>query len=102
MGGGCLRTLWHPRGKTHICLLAHGVSLAPGTGLVTEKSTQLIDTSFVCLFVCLFRATPRAYGGFQAKGQISAAAAGLHLRHSNAGSEPHLHLTPQLMARLDP
>ena len=29
------------------------------------------------LFFCLFRATPAAYGSFQAKGQIGAAAAGL-------------------------
>ena len=41
-------------------------------------------------FSFLFRAAPVAYGSSQARGQIRAAAAGLHHRHSNAGSEPHL------------
>ena len=36
-----------------------------------------------------------AHGGSQARGQIRAAAAGLHHRHSNAGSEPCLQCTPQ-------
>ena len=39
---------------------------------------------------CLFRTTPLAYGGSQARGQIGGAAAGLHHSHSNARSEPHL------------
>ena len=43
-----------------------------------------------------------AYGGSQARGLIGAVAAGLRQRHSNAGSEPHLQPTPQLMARPDP
>ena len=38
----------------------------------------------------LFRATPAAYGGFQAKGQIRAVAAGLHCSHSNTRSKPSL------------
>ena len=38
----------------------------------------------------LFRAESVAYGGSQARGQIGAVAAGLHHRHSNARSEPHL------------
>ena len=37
-----------------------------------------------------FRAAPTAYGGSQARGQIRAAAAGLHHSHSNSGSELHL------------
>ena len=40
-----------------------------------------------------------AYGGFQARGQIGAIAASLGQSHSNAGSEPRLQSTPQLMAR---
>ena len=36
---------------------------------------------FVCLFL-LFRATPVAYGGSQARGRIGATAAGLHHSHS--------------------
>ena len=52
---------------------------------------------FIYLFVCLFRATPTAYGGSQARGQIGAVTAGLCHSHSNTGSEPHLWPTPQLM-----
>ena len=57
---------------------------------------------FIYLFVCLFRATPVAYGGFQARDRIRAIAAGLHCSHSNARSEPHLQPTPPLMAMPDP
>ena len=60
---------------------------------------------FVCLFVCLFafsRTAPTAYGGSQARDRIGAIAAGLRQSHSNAGSEPRLRPTPQLMATLDP
>ena len=42
----------------------------------------------------VFRATPVAYGGFQARGLIGAVAAGLHQCQSNARSEPHLQPTP--------
>ena len=44
---------------------------------------------FICLF-CLFRATPMAYGGSQARGLIGAVAIGLHHSHSDIGSEPCL------------
>ena len=44
-------------------------------------------------------ATPAAYGGSQARGQIEAVATGLCQSHSNAGSEPHLQPTPQLTQR---
>ena len=54
------------------------------------------------MLALLFRAAPVAYGSFQARGQIGASAAGLHHRHSNAGSEPCLRPTPQLTAMLDP
>ena len=45
-----------------------------------------------------------AYGSFQARGGIGAAAASLHQshRHSNARSEQRLPPTPQLTAMLDP
>ena len=33
------------------------------------------------IYICLFRAVPTAYGGSQARGPISAAAAGLHTSH---------------------
>ena len=40
--------------------------------------------------VVLFRVTPVAYGGSQARGRIGVVAAGLRHSHSNARSEPHL------------
>ena len=46
---------------------------------------------------CLFRATPAAYGGSQARGLIRAVATSLRHSHSNARSEPHLQPTPQLI-----
>ena len=49
-------------------------------------------------FICLFRATAMAHGGSQARSQIGAVAANLWHSHSNAGSEPCLPPTPQLMA----
>ena len=45
------------------------------------------------------RAAPEAYGGSQARGQIGAAAAGLHHSHSNIRSKPCRRPTLQLMAR---
>ena len=55
----------------------------------------------IYLFIfCLFRATPTAYGGSQARGLIGAVATGLH--YSNTGSELYLQHTPQLMAMPDP
>ena len=54
-------------------------------------------------FFPLFRATPVAYGGSQAKDRIQAAAAGLQYHsHRHTGSEPHLEPTQQLTAMPDP
>ena len=53
-------------------------------------------------FFCLFRVTPAAYGGSQARGWIGATAASLHHSHSNEGSEPCLWPTPPLTAMPDP
>ena len=44
---------------------------------------------FIFIF-CLFRASPMAHGGFQARSQIGAVAAGLHHSHSKARSKLHL------------
>ena len=57
-----------------------------------------------CLFVCFVfsMATPAAHGDSQDRGPIRAVATGLRHSHSNVGSEPHLRLTPQLTATLDP
>ena len=57
---------------------------------------------FIYLFILLFRAAHMVHGGSQARGLIGATAASLCNSHSNAGSEPCLQPTPQLMATLDP
>ena len=57
---------------------------------------------FFFFFFLLFRAASTTYGGSQARGPIGATAAHLCHSHSTAGSEPHLHPTPQLMAMPDP
>ena len=51
-------------------------------------------------FFFLFMAAPVAYGSSRARGQIGAAAAGLHHSHSNTGSELHLGPMLQLVATL--
>ena len=65
---------------------------------------NLIVRFFFLFFVFLpfSRAALVAYGGSQARGRIGPVAAGLHQSLSNAGSEPRLRPTPQLMAKLDP
>ena len=50
------------------------------------------------LFFGVLSATHMAYGSFQAKGSVGAAAAGLYHSHSSTGSEPLLHCILQLMA----
>ena len=54
---------------------------------------------FFCNFFC--RVSPKAYGDSQARGQIGAAAAGLHHSYSSTRSKPCLWPTPQLRAMLD-
>ena len=58
--------------------------------------TSKLLSSFFFVF-CLFKAAPAAYGVSQARGPIGATAAGLCHSHSNAGSEPHLLPTQQLL-----
>ena len=70
-----------------------------------RKSEAVVFFSFFFLPFCLFAfswADPSAYGSSQARGQIGAIGAGLSQSHSNAGSEPRLQPTPQLMATPDP
>ena len=59
---------------------------------------------FFLFFFCLFRATPAACGGSQARGIIGAVAASLcqSQSHSNAGCKLRVQPTPQLMATQDP
>ena len=61
---------------------------------------NIIVIFFFCLFAISW-AAPVAYGGSQARGLIGAVATSLRQSHSNAGSEPHLQPTPQLMAMPD-
>ena len=58
--------------------------------IVSSHGGVFLVLVFVCLFVLLFRGAPMACGGFQARGQIGAAAAGLSHRHGNARSLKHL------------
>ena len=53
---------------------------------------------FCTLVFCLFRATPAAHGGSQARGRTWAVAASLPHSYSTMGSEPWLRPTPQLTA----
>ena len=63
----------------------------------------LLSHCWVFFFFLVFsRATLVAHGGPQARGLIGAVVAGLHQSHSNAGSEPRLRPTPQLMTTPDP
>ena len=67
-------------------------------------SKVAVPFSFLFSFFvfCLFRATPTAYEGSQARGLAGATAAVLHHCHSNARSKTRLRLTPQLTATPDP
>lgn len=65
----------------------------PRSSLQTAERFQIF-----CFVSLLFRAAPKAYGSFQARGPIGATTAGLYHSHSNDGSTPHLQPTPQLMA----
>ena len=77
--------------------------LLPSTSTLDPGPKWIIlDAPFLSFFFGFFRAEPTAYGGFQARDQIEATAAGLHHSHSNTGSEPCLQPTPQLMATPDP
>ena len=53
-------------------------------------------------FFCLFRVHTVAYGSFQARGLIRAAAADLHHSHSNVGAKLRLQPALQLVATWDP
>ena len=71
---------------------------------LTVPSGLPLQDSFHLLFFffCLFRATPVAYGGSQARDLVGATAASLRHSHHNARSKPHLQPMPQLMATPDP
>ena len=64
--------------------------------MVINPTVQTTPNSGLFLFFIFFsfRATPNAYRGSQARGQIGAVATGPRQSHSNAGSEPGLPPTP--------
>ena len=79
--------------------------LKKGKVIESERAQDTTKRGLVFLFYFIFglyRATPAAYRGFQARGLIGASAAGLLQSHSNAGSEPHLRPTPQQRQILNP
>ena len=86
--------------RWYLCLASQGRGEGPYRGLNTEADLEL-QPFFLHLFF-LFQAAPAAYGSSQARGQIGNAATSLHHSHSNAGAEPHLPPTPQLVATPDP
>ena len=45
---------------------------------------------FILIFLAFFMSAPAAYGSFQGRSKILAAAVGLHHSHSNTGCELHL------------
>ena len=54
------------------------------------------------VYVCIFRAAPKAQGSFQDRVESELQlATGLLQSHSNVGSKPHLQPTPQLLNPLD-
>ena len=59
-------------------------------GILRDNQAYLKRHNFFFFFFLLFRATPVAYGGSQARGQIGVTAASLYHSHSNAGSKLHL------------
>ena len=68
--------------------------------VIITPSHPTVET--MCFFFFLFRATYGAYGSSQARGWITAAAAGLHHSNSNTRSEPCLQPTPGITATSDP
>ena len=74
--------------------LTHGLQLNVFECLCYPCFLLLFFCLCVCVRMCVFTVAPAAYGGSQSKGRIRAVASGLHLRHSNEGSEPHLQPTP--------
>ena len=85
---------WHPWLKSTSSLETYVVM---GFKRMREKKKRMRKSKkFSKTF--FLRAASAAYGGSQARGWMRAAASSLCHSHSNAGSEPRLRPTPQLMA----
>ena len=94
-----------PHPLVHSQLLEHFLPLLVlcPSQLIQEftASRGVVSVNLVFFFFFLM-VMPAAYGSSQARGQIRAAAVGVHHSHSKARSEPCLRHTPQLEAKLDP
>ena len=77
--------------------IASATPLDTPINAISSKVAHLFFSSFV---IFLFRTTPVAHRGSQARSLIGAVAPGLCQSHSNARSEPRLWPTPQLTATL--
>ena len=91
-----------------MCVYVYVCVYSPRSQLIKKAgSSKNCFASIVRIFFflsCLFAiswATPMAHGVSQARGPIRGVATGLRQSHSNAGFEPRLQPTPQLMATLD-
>ena len=60
---------------------------SPDKSFNTAGQELLLTLLVFFFFLCIFRATPTAYRGSQARGLIRAAAASLRQSHSNTRSE---------------
>ena len=75
--------------KHYIVHITYTILFINSTSLLKSKK-KIIKCNILSTgkFVfCLFRATPAAYGGSQARGQIGAVAVGLHHSHHNTRSK---------------
>ena len=71
-------------------MLCQFLLYSKGTQSYIEIHIPFLFFFFFFFFFCFFRATPAAYGGFQARGPIRDTAVGLYHSHSSAGSKPLL------------
>ena len=84
--------MWKFPGQgSNLCHSSDPSGCSDNTGSLTHTTRELIFFyfSFFCFLIFNFMATPAAYGSSWARGQIGAAAAGLHHCHGNTGSRPH-------------
>ena len=95
-----LQRFINPHAHCSTVYKSQGIWEQPKCPLMDEWIKKLCVCVCVCVcvythngifffFFCLLRAALVAYGGSQARGQIGAAAAGLHYSHSNARSLTH-------------
>ena len=67
-----------------------GIAVAEGSHDKTQRPLVVFQPLVLGIFFGFFRAIPAAYGSFQARGPIGAAAASLCHSHNNMWSEGRL------------